>query len=122
MLIRKCEGVELEKSSPTSPEDAFNRSTVTFEENGRERSFNVVYLKFFETKLERQVLDIAALCALIQHPEYRERKRLYIHNEETFVSLFENLDFKKIEEVMNRLASDGSYELESSIAFFNQPH
>lgn len=121
MLITKCEGVGLEKSSPTSPEDSFNRSTVVFEANGRERTFNLIYLKFFETKLDlaMPVKDIAGLCALIQHPEYQERKRLYIHEEETFAALFENLDMSKIQEVKNRLETEGSYELESSIAFMN---
>ncbi|HEX7064215.1 MAG TPA: hypothetical protein VF199_04040 [Bacillales bacterium] len=133
MLIKKCEGVELEKSSPTSPEDAFNRSVVTFEAEGRERTFHLLYLRFFEARLaecipflkealftvedrEVTVKDVAGLAALIQNPSYQQRKRVYVNEAEPFMAFFQNLDFDEIRNIFESLQSVGSYELKSSIS------
>ncbi|HET7579430.1 MAG TPA: hypothetical protein VFK33_09120 [Bacillales bacterium] len=138
MLIKKCEGVELEKSSPTSPEDAFNRSMVTFEADGRDRTFHLVYLRFFENRMneftpydgdplftagsrEVTLKDVAALTAMIQHPEYQQRKRVYLHEEESFDDLFKGIQFDQLHHIFDALESDGRYELKSSIPFLEQP-
>lgn len=137
MLLKKCEGVQLEKSSPTSPEDSFNRSMVTYETGGRERTFHVLYLRFFEDNMNEFIpfeadplftignrdvclKDIVALCAIVQHPDYQQRKRLYVHKKETFVGLFSNVDFDELKNVFSVLESDGSYYFKSSITLLQQ--
>lgn len=138
MLIRKCEGCGMEKSSPTSPEDSFNCSTVTFEANGKERKLDVVYLRFFEKQMkdftpfendplftlaDREITlkDVTALATMIQNPDFSSRKRVYLHEEMKFAALFQNLNFAKIKDVISALESEGSYELKSSIPFLQQP-
>ncbi|HEU5138964.1 MAG TPA: hypothetical protein VFT51_03250 [Bacillales bacterium] len=136
MLIKKCEGVELEKSSPTSPEDAFNRSIVTFEAEGKERTFHLLYLRFFEDHLveflpfqqdplfkvgdrEVTIKDVAALAALIHNPSYLQRKRVYINEPEPFIAFYQNLHFDEIRNVFESLQSVGSYEWKSSSSLVN---
>ncbi|HET7521823.1 MAG TPA: hypothetical protein VFJ73_00725 [Bacillales bacterium] len=138
MVIKKCEGTELEKSSPTSPEDAFARSIVTFEVDGRERTFHLTYLRFFEDSMneftpfaedpiftagsrEVRLRDTAALAAMIQNPGYRDRKRVYLNEKARFSALFKDLDFDRLKAVFETIESDGGYEWKSSIPFLKQP-
>ena len=51
LFIKSCRGYELEKESSKSFEDYFNRSELIYEEDGREKVFRVLYLRYFEEKL-----------------------------------------------------------------------
>lgn len=138
ILITKCEGAQLEKSSPASPEDSFVRSMVRFEADGREKTFHLVYLRFFEDDMaaytpfsgdplytvgRREVMfkDIAAFAAFIQHPEFQNRKRVYVTDREKFTPLFQNLDYAKVKSLFETIESKGAYEFKSSIVFLKQP-
>jgi hypothetical protein len=139
MIIKSCEGFELEKESKQSPEDSFTRSVVTFELNGREKRFYLLYLNIFGGKIDdltpfdseplftvgnRDVAfkDIAALVFLIQNPGFQQRKRVYIHDEKEFKSYFEGINFEKLKDIFETLEKNGSFEFKSSIPFLKQPH
>lgn len=139
MLIKACTGDNLEKTSKTSPEDSFTRSTVTFDSEDKERTFHLVYVRFFAEKMNtftpfeedpiftvsnRKVnfRDIAALVALIQNPDYRQRKRVYMNEETAFKALFADIDYKEVKKVFENLEAQGTYEFQSSIPFLKQPN
>ncbi|MET3727952.1 hypothetical protein ABID52_001533 [Fictibacillus halophilus] len=103
MLIQHIDGMELEKEKPNTSEDFFNRSEVTYECNGKTQTFHLLYVRFFEEKLQEElthhdfwknyldfykITDIAALTALLKDPAYLKRKRSYINNYEEFRKLF----------------------------------
>ena len=48
MLIKECMGYELEKEKSNTSEDFFNRSEVTFVEDGEVRTLHVLYLRYFD--------------------------------------------------------------------------
>lgn len=137
MLIKDCSGNWLEPSIKTSPEDAFIRSEVTYEANGKEKQFHLVYVGFFEEAImeaspfendpiftiagkEINLRDITALIALIQYPEYRQHKRVYIHDQEQFNHLFTNINFEAIKHSMETLQAQGHFQLDASIPFLNE--
>lgn len=138
MNVKVCEGVELEKTSKTSPEDSFNRSVITFETDERERTFHLLYLRFFEKEMsdftpfdedpiftignrDVRLKDVAALVTVIQNPDYQLRKRLYLNDKAKFTSLFQDIDFGEVKKIFESLEARGSYELKSSIPFLIQP-
>ncbi|HET7629217.1 MAG TPA: hypothetical protein VFK44_12665 [Bacillales bacterium] len=137
MKIIHCSGERLEKSSPTSPEDAFVRSTVKYEADGRERKLEVVYLRCFEDDLsewapfegdplfaagtrEVHLRDAAAVAALVQDPKMQQRKRLYLHDVKGLANLFERLNVEAFIELFQRLETEGCYLWTSSIPFLKQ--
>ncbi|MED1863608.1 hypothetical protein P4V41_09120 [Fictibacillus nanhaiensis] len=95
--------MELEKEKPNTSEDFFNRSEVTYECNGKTQTFYLLYVRYFEEKLQEEltqhdfwnnylsvykVTEIAALTALLKNPAYLRRKRSYINKYEEFRNLF----------------------------------
>ena len=111
MIIKSCHGYELEKESAKSFEDYFNRSELIFEEDGREKVFRVLYLRYFEEMLhectpyqqnpifkagnrEVELKDIVALVCMIKHLAYRERKNIYINEWTEFSRFFDGLNFR----------------------------
>lgn len=138
MIIKNCEGFDLEKTSKQSPEDAFARSVVTFESDGREKTFHLLYLKYFAdstsefTPFKTEPLftsgnraihlrDIAALVFIIKNPDFQQRKRVYINDLNRFAEYFAGIAFNKLEELFEKLETTGSYEYKSSIRFLKQP-
>ena len=110
LFIKSCRGFELEKESSKSFEDYFNRSELIFEEDGHERIFRVLYLRYFEETLheftpyqqnpilkvgstEVELKDIVALACMIKNPSFRERKQVYINDRSEFSLIFEGLNF-----------------------------
>lgn len=139
MLIKECIGYELEKEKSNTSEDFFNRSEVTFIEDGMEKTLHVLYVRYFDevfnefTPLaqnpiwkegENEVLfrDIVALVCLIKNPGLRHRKRLYINSKHEFASYFQDIDFKKLPDIFLSLKQKKSFELRSPLEFILQPN
>ncbi|QFK71859.1 hypothetical protein F7984_11770 [Pradoshia sp. D12] len=119
MKILSCIGYELEKEKPNSPEDFFNRSTVTYKQNGKIKEFQVIYLRYFEEVLLEQegewvsevqelltgytLKDIIALLCLLQNSHFHARKRVYINSEAIFLTIFKDLPYAQIKEILNKM-------------------
>jgi len=138
MLIKQCVGYELEKEQSNTSEDFFNRSEVTFVEEGREKTLYVLYVRYFDELVgsitpftenpvfkastkEIYMKDLVALAALLKNPEYRHRKRVYISEQKSFANLFKGLDFSKIPGIYEGIEQKGSYEVRSPLDFIIQP-
>jgi hypothetical protein len=130
LIIKSCHGYELEKESAKSFEDYFNRSELIFEEDGREKVFRVLYLRYFEEMLhectpyqqnpifkagnrEVELKDIVALVCMIKHSAYRERKNIYINEWTEFSRFFEGLNFHTIQANFQELGTHKSSLLRS---------
>ncbi|MDE5412025.1 hypothetical protein [Alkalihalobacterium chitinilyticum] len=128
MIIIKAEGIELEKEKPNTSEDFFNRSTVTYTDNGQEKELNVLYVRFFDEKSseispfkenpilatnQREVTfkDIVALVCLLQNPGNKEKKRIYINELKEMEALFRDVDPEQIKGIMNNLVTQGKSQL-----------
>lgn len=137
MLIKKCTGYELEKEQSNTSEDFFNRSEITYEEDGVEKTLHVLYVRYFDqlftnftpyeqdpifTKGSKELFlkDIVALACLITNPGNRHRKRVYISSEREFSAIFANLNFEKLEEVFSALSAEKTYKLDSPLKFVLQ--
>ena len=138
MLIKHCRGYELEKEKPNTSEDFFNRSEIVFEEDGQEKTFHVLYVRFFDESMneftpydkdpvfkagsrEVQFKDIVALSCLLKNPGFRHRKRIYLNSKADFASYFQDLDFSRLPSIFEALESKKSYDLRSPLDFIVQP-
>jgi hypothetical protein len=116
LLIHHIDGIELEKEKPNTPEDFFNRSETTYEYNGEKYTFHLLYVRYFEGKLEDEltqhdfwkhhlqkykIRELAALAALNKNKTYLKRKRVYINDFEEFRSLFLDPDEKTLSNLLN---------------------
>lgn len=122
MEILSCIGYELEKEKPNSPEEFFNRSTVTYRQNGQLKEFQVIYIRYFEEVLFKQeeedlssvkelltdypVKDIFALLCLLQNSRFQERKRVYINSESLFLTMFKNFPYIQMREILNKMKNN----------------
>lgn len=137
LVIKECIGYELEKEKSNTSEDFFNRSEVTFLENGEERTLHVLYVRFFDeliseftpyqqnpifTNGETEVTfkDIVALVCLIKNSGLRNRKRLYINSKQEFVSYFQDVDFNKLPEIVFAVKAKKHFELRSPLEYMLQ--
>lgn len=137
MQIKECKGYELEKEKSNTSEDFFNRSEVTFVDEGTEKTLHVLYVKYFDQLfseftpfsqdpifvqegLEIMFKDIVALVCLLKNPELRRRKRLYINSKQEFAMYFQDIDFSKLPEIFLALKQNKSYELRSPFEFVKQ--
>ena len=130
LFIKSCHGYELEKESSKSFEDYFNRSELIFEEDGREKVFRVLYLRYFEERLhemtpyqknpifkvgnrEVELKDIVALVCMIKNSAYRARKNVYINEWTEFSRIFEGVNFRTIQSHFHELETQHSSLLRS---------
>jgi hypothetical protein len=137
LLIKDCIGYELEKEKSNTSEDFFNRSEVTFSEDGEEKTLHVLYVRYFDefineftpfkrdpifAQAEKEISfkDIVALVCLLKNPGLRNRKRLYISSKQEFSSYFQDIDFSKLPEIFLSLNQKKSYELRSPLEFILQ--
>ncbi|WP_160721440.1 hypothetical protein [Bacillus sp. USDA818B3_A] len=137
MLISVCKGYELEKEKSNTSEDFFNRSEVTFIENGQERTLHVLYLRYFDelfhefTPYKQDPIiadgttnvyfkDIVALVCLLKNPGLRTRKRLYINSKHEFASYFQNINLNKLPEIFKGIQQNKEFELHSPLEFILQ--
>jgi hypothetical protein len=138
MLIKQCVGYELEKEKSNTSEDFFNRSEVTFVENGKEKTLHVLYVRFFDELIgsitpyeadpvfkagsrEVHLRDLVAIAALLKNPGYRHRKRVYINVQKEFADIFNGLEFSKLPEIFESIEQKGSFELRSPLDYIVQP-
>lgn len=138
MLIKQCVGYELEKEKSNTSEDFFNRSEVTFVENGKEKTFHVLYVRFFDELIgsitpyeadpvfkagsrEVYLRDLVAIAALLKNPGYRHRKRVYINVQKEFADIFNGLEFSKLPEIFESIEQKGSFEIRSPLDYIVQP-
>jgi hypothetical protein len=137
MFIKQCSGYELEKERSNTSEDFFNRSEVTFVEDGNEKTLQVLYVRYFDeliskfTPFEQDPIlsassrevtfkEIVALACLLKNPGYRHRKRVYINSENEFAEVFGNFNFSKLAELFKNMEKHGGYEV-SPLEFIVQP-
>ncbi|WML40420.1 hypothetical protein RCG19_01660 [Neobacillus sp. OS1-2] len=138
MLIKECKGFELEKEKSNTSEDFFNRSEVTFIEDGKEKTLHVLYVRYFDqlfaefTPFQQDPVmvqegnevyfkEMVALICLLKNPGLRSRKRLYINSKQEFASYFQDINFTKFPEIMLALKQKKGYELRSPLEFILQP-
>ncbi len=138
MLIKQCVGYELEKEKSNTSEDFFNRSEVTFTEDGKEKTLHVLYVRYFDelvgsiTPFEQDpifkagnkevyIRDLVALAALLTNPGYRHRKRVYINEQREFADIFKGLDFSKIPGIFEGIEQRGTFEVRSPLDYIVQP-
>lgn len=138
MFIKKCTGYELEKEKSNTSEDFFNRSEITFEEDGVEKTLHVLYVRYFEDSLreftpyesnpifsagsrEVELKDIVALACLLKNPGFRHRKRVYINTQMEFASYFKDLDFAKLPAIFEALEGQQGFNLRSPLEYIVQP-
>ncbi|MFF2448738.1 hypothetical protein ACFVSW_16705 [Neobacillus sp. NPDC058068] len=138
MLIKECKGFELEKEQSNTSEDFFNRSVVTFNEDGEEKTLHVLYVRYFDEIFQEftpyqqnpimvqdgnevQFKDIVALVCLLKNPGLRGRKRLYINSKHEFASYFQDINFDKLPEIFLALTQNKGYQLRSPLEFIMQP-
>ncbi|MDF0726165.1 hypothetical protein PY093_05485 [Cytobacillus sp. S13-E01] len=134
MLIKNCKGYELEKAQSNTSEDFFNRSEVTFSVKGEEKTFHLLYIRYFDevfasfTPYEQDPIfndvefkDIVGLVCLLKNPGFQSRKRVYINSQKEFENYFKDIQFDKLPEIFESIRQKGSYELESPLHFIAQP-
>ncbi|MCH6268368.1 MULTISPECIES: hypothetical protein [Neobacillus] len=139
MLIKECKGYELEKEKSNTSEDFFNRSEITFVEDGTEKTLHVLYVRYFDSifqeftpfkqnpifaqdGLEVSFKDVVALVCLLKNPGLRGRKRLYINSKQEFASYFQGINFEKLPEIFSSLKQKNGYQLRSPLEFILQPN
>lgn len=137
MRITACKGYELEKERPNTSEDFFNRSEVIFDDEGKEKTFHVLYIRYFDEvaheftpfssdpifKVEDREVnfkDIVGLVCILKNPGFKNRKRIYINTQKEIADYFSEIDFDKLSEIFHGLEKEGSYTLESPNKFINQ--
>jgi hypothetical protein len=137
LLIKECKGFELEKEKSNTSEDFFNRSIVTFSEEGKEKTLHVLYVRYFDEFIheftpykqdpimvqdnkEVSFKDIVALVCLLKNPGLRSRKRLYINSKQEFASYFQDINYNKLPEIFLSLNQKKEYELRSPLEFIMQ--
>ncbi|MGE0998647.1 hypothetical protein ACQGR7_15935, partial [Bacillus sp. Gnz1/3] len=106
----------------------FNRSEVTYILNNKERTFSVLYVRYFEEVLQEITLfegntvckveeqdihlrDIVAICCLLKENELRTQKRLYLNNIEEFQQYFDKETLLKVQEILAELHKNKRVEI-----------
>lgn len=137
VIIKQFDGYELEKSKSNTFEDFFNRSEVTFTDDGEEKTFQVLYLRHFDEQFatftpftedpvfsigskEVTFREIVALVCLLKNPGYRHRKRVYINNLKNFEEHFKGIQFGKLQEMISQLLENNHYEIKTPLEFIEQ--
>ncbi|WP_077618655.1 hypothetical protein [Bacillus sinesaloumensis] len=130
MLIKNCSGFELEKTLKNTFEDFFNQSEVVFVEDGEEKRFQVLYLRYFEEQFttftpftedpvytidtnEVHFKDLVAIVCLLKNPSFRNRKRLYINDQKQFEEQFKGIQLDRLKEIFTHLHHKKSFEVKS---------
>ncbi|TCJ05560.1 hypothetical protein [Cytobacillus praedii] len=138
MLIKHCKGYELEKEKSNTSEDFFNRSEITFEEDGQEKTLHVLYVRYFDElaheftpfesspifiagSREVEFKDIVALICLLKNPGFRHRKRVYINSKLEFAAYFQDVDYTKLPAIFEDLETKKIFNLRSPLEYIVQP-
>jgi hypothetical protein len=138
MIITECKGYELEKEKPNTSEDYFNRSEITYIEDGVEKNLHVLYVRYYEEQLSKYtpfevnpvfqfdgneiyLRDFVALVCLMKNPGLRHRKRLYINTDKEFQYYFQDINFEEIKELLSKITNKQRVEIKSPLQFIIQP-
>lgn len=138
MLIKQSAGYELEKEQSNTSEDFFNRSEVTFVEDGNIKTLHVLYVRYFDeligsiTPYETEPIfhaasrdvylrDVVALACLLKNPGYRHRKRVYINVQKEFADIFKGLEYDKLPGIFEGLEQKGEFEINSPLDYIVKP-
>ncbi|MGL4819811.1 MAG: hypothetical protein ACRC5C_07510 [Bacilli bacterium] len=114
MKIVAFGGEALEKAQPNTSEDFFNRSYVTYIEEGKEKTLYVLYLRHYEedwgtfTPLdtlsfgERTYawMDVCAIAYLLTHAGAKKQKRVYLNTIERMQAAFETLEAQQLADTL----------------------
>ncbi|MEK4577624.1 hypothetical protein [Bacillus sp. FSL R12-0074] len=128
MIIIGYAGYELEKAKSNTSEDFFNRSEVTYILNNQEKTFSVLYVRYFEEilqeitpfegnpvyKVEEQdvyLRDIVAIACLVKDKELRAQKRLYLNEVTDFQRYFDEGTVVKVQEILAELHKNKRVEI-----------
>ncbi|MGN7193055.1 hypothetical protein ACTHS9_02665 [Bacillus mycoides] len=128
MIIIGYAGYELEKAKSNTSEDFFNRSEVTYILNNQEKTFSVLYVRYFEEilqeitpfegnpvyKVEEQdvyLRDIVAIACLVKDKELRAQKRLYLNELTDFQRYFDEGTVVKVQEILAELHKNKRVEI-----------
>ncbi|WP_078553181.1 hypothetical protein [Bacillus alkalicellulosilyticus] len=128
MIIKHAEGYELEKEKPNTSEDFFNRSKVVYHEDGKDKEFYVLYVRYFDEKIKEMdqfqneplfsidgkdvsFKDIVALACLLTNPNFKKKKRIYINEIEEFEQYFINLELQVVKDLFTQLYQKGECKL-----------
>ncbi|WP_202081030.1 hypothetical protein [Caldalkalibacillus salinus] len=114
MDILYSTGFECEKKLPTTLEDLFNQSDVTYHYEGEERQLNVTYVRYFDQYMQEQGIydaektgvpfyHIAALLILMNHKGYVQGNRLYYNDTDQFLQAFNQEDIPKALDIYQSL-------------------
>jgi hypothetical protein len=139
VIIKECKGYELVKEKPNTSEDYFNRSEITYVEDGVEKNLHVLFVRFYEENFknltpfeenpafqinekELYIRDFMALICLLKNPGLRHRKRLYINTEKEFQFYFQDVNFDKVKDLLSELSRNGQVEIKSPLQFIVQPN
>lgn len=139
MIIKECRGYELEKEKPNTSEDYFNRSEITYVEDGVEKNLHVLYVRFYEENFKEYtpfeenpvfnvdgkdifIKDMVALICLLKNPGLRHRKRLYINTPKEFQFYFKEINFEKLKELIKDVLQKQQAEIKSPLHFIVQPN
>jgi hypothetical protein len=134
MIIKECKGYELEKEKPNTSEDYFNRSELTYVEDGVVKNLQVLYLRYYEENYrlythfegnpvyhlngsEIFIRDIVALICLLKNPGLRHRKRIYINTEIEFKHYFKEVNYEKLKVLLNELHCHHSVEVKDPLQY-----
>ncbi len=137
MKILEIIGHELEKAQPNTPEDFFNRTEVRFIEDGVEKTFHLLYVRYFDEMFtqftpfkqdpiytfgDKEVFfrDIVGIVSLIKNPGFRDRKRAYINSQKEFELYFSGINYDKLQELAQNVVENGSYDLSSPLLLVEQ--
>jgi hypothetical protein len=139
VIIKECKGYELVKEKPNTSEDYFNRSEITYVEDGVEKNLHVLFVRFYEENFKKftpfegnpafqingkefYIRDFLALICLLKNPGLRHRKRLYINTEKEFQFYFQDVNFDKVKDLLSDLSRNGQAEIKSPLQFIVQPN
>ncbi|WP_374723448.1 hypothetical protein [Calidifontibacillus erzurumensis] len=129
MLIKEIKGYELEKAQPNTSEDFFNRSEVTFLDQGVEKTFYLLYVRYFDEILNEFVpfesdplftidekpiyfKDVIGLICMLKDTTLKKRKRVYINEKKDLINYCKGIDPDKLKEIVGQIMK-GGYELKT---------
>ncbi|MGM9985990.1 MAG: hypothetical protein ACI35O_02060 [Bacillaceae bacterium] len=109
MKVQACKGYELQKTLSNTSEDYFNRSEVTYEVDGVTKTLSVLYLRYFEEKLDEltpfkegivctcngkdvHFKDVFALICLLKNKKLINQRKLYLGSMEEIKEYIEDMN------------------------------
>ncbi|MGP1908279.1 hypothetical protein ACTSEZ_08895 [Metabacillus sp. JX24] len=120
MYITMCRGYELEKEMPNTSEDFFNRSEITIVTGKTEKTFHVLYVRYFEEVFAGQnpalfkdaaIKDVLALICIIQNESLLKRKRFYVNEQDVFLKYLDGINLQQALEIPAHIREHGRISL-----------